>query len=137
MPGSSACRIASIGETLKDFAPVAGTKFKLIGKPNRAWRGFVECQVIEARAPEVIAYTWVGNEGSDVTHISYALADIPGGTKLTLKHTGFKGVGGFLFTSLFMKPGLRQVTDNGLPRVLADMDDNGALKHDSALKPMF
>jgi uncharacterized protein YndB with AHSA1/START domain len=33
------------------FAPVAGTRYKLYGKPNRMWRGFIECEVLEARAP--------------------------------------------------------------------------------------
>jgi uncharacterized protein YndB with AHSA1/START domain len=119
------------------FAPTVGTKFRLVGKPNRAWRGFVECEVTEAREQEIIAYTWIGNQDADVTHISYELADIPDGTKLTLEHTGFKGISSFFFTSIFMKPGLKQVTDNGLPHVLADLDDNGVLKPDSALKPMF
>ena len=32
------------------FAPVAGTRYKLYGKPNRMWRGFIECEVLEARA---------------------------------------------------------------------------------------
>ena len=40
----------------------AGTRFKLVAKPQPGWRGFVECEVLEARAPSVLRYSWVGDE---------------------------------------------------------------------------
>jgi uncharacterized protein YndB with AHSA1/START domain len=39
------------------FAPIVGTKFKLVAKPQPGWRGFVECEVTEVLAPSVLSYT--------------------------------------------------------------------------------
>lgn len=119
------------------FVPVVGTKFRLIGQPNRLWRGFIESEVTVARAPEVIGYTWIGNEGQKPTHLQYTLDEIPRGTRLIVEHTGFTGIGGFLFTTIFMKPGLTKMVDRSLPPVLADIADDGSLRPGSALKPMF
>jgi uncharacterized protein YndB with AHSA1/START domain len=35
------------------FSPTVGTRFKFVGKPQMGWRGFVECDVLEAREPSV------------------------------------------------------------------------------------
>src|SRR5207249_11999220 len=44
------------------FAPVAGTRFKLVAKPERGWRGFVECEVLEASEPSILRCSWLGDD---------------------------------------------------------------------------
>ena len=108
------------------FAPVVGTRFTLVGKPNSAWRGYVECEVTEARAPVVIAYSWVDNPGAKSVQVRYTLEETPGGTQVTLEHLGFTGLGGLIFSKLIMGPGLRKMLGNKLPTVLAELADDGS-----------
>jgi uncharacterized protein YndB with AHSA1/START domain len=44
------------------FEPVAGNHFRYVAKPERGWRGFVECEVLEAREPSVLRMSWVGDD---------------------------------------------------------------------------
>ena len=44
------------------FAPVVGTRFKLVAKPQPGWRGFVECEVLEAREPSILRCSWLGED---------------------------------------------------------------------------
>jgi uncharacterized protein YndB with AHSA1/START domain len=119
------------------FAPVVGTRYKLYGTPNRMWRGFVECEVLEVRAPELLRVAWVGSENADRTQMTYRLEASAGGTRLTLEHTGFTGIGGFVFVNLLMRPGLKQMLDKTFPPVLAATDETGTLLSSSAQKPLF
>src|ERR1700722_8742781 len=65
--------IALWGMRPEGFSPVAGTRFKFIAKPQPGWRGFVECEVLEAREPSVIRYSWVGDDKGDATRVTYRL----------------------------------------------------------------
>jgi uncharacterized protein YndB with AHSA1/START domain len=118
------------------FAPVVGTRYKLFGKPNRMWRGFIECEVLEARAPERLRYSWIGSENAAPTQVTYELEARGNGTRLTLKHEGFAGVGGFVFANLLMRPGIKNMVDQTFPRVLAATDDTGTLLSNNRLKPL-
>jgi uncharacterized protein YndB with AHSA1/START domain len=119
------------------FAPVAGTRFRLVGKPNRGWRGYVECEVSEASEPEVLAYSWVDAEGASTRQIRYSLQQMPGGTRLIFEHCGFIGIGGFLLNKLIMLPGFRKTVGRNIPQVLAAMREDGTLRPGSALAPRF
>ena len=119
------------------FAPVVGTRFKFYGKPNRGWRGFVECEVLEVREQELLRFSWVGNENTEPTEVRYTLEPRAGGTRLTMEHSGFRGVGGFLLVNLFMRPGWNKTLGVTIPNVLADVTDAGTLRPGSALKPLF
>jgi len=119
------------------FAPVEGTRYKLYGKPNRMWRGFIECEVLEVRAPELLRYSWVGNENAESTQVSYRLEARGGGTRLILEHSGFTGIGGFVFVNLLMRPGIKRMLDKTFPPVLAATDETGKLLSSSTLKPLF
>jgi uncharacterized protein YndB with AHSA1/START domain len=119
------------------YAPIVGTKFKLVAKPEPGWRGFVECEVLEVREPSLIRYAWIGDEKGKATRVTYALAPQAGGTRLTFEQTGFTGLGGFLLAKLIMGPGWRTMLDKAFPAVLADLDESGKLRADSALKPRF
>ena len=128
--------MALLGMRPEGYAPVAGTRFRLVGKPNRAWRGFVECEVLEAREPSVLRYRWDDDGKGRPTEVSYTLEPHAGGTRLTVVHTGFIGIGGILFTKLVMGPGWR-TTLGRLSAVLLDVDDAGMLRPGSLLEPMF
>jgi uncharacterized protein YndB with AHSA1/START domain len=118
------------------FAPVVGTRFKLVAKPQRGWRGFVECEVLEAREPSILRYSWVGNEGQAPLEVTYKLAPHAGGTRLTLEHKGFRGIGGFILSNLMMGPGWKKMLAIG-PAVLDEIDDEGKLRPGSTLKPKY
>jgi uncharacterized protein YndB with AHSA1/START domain len=119
------------------FSTAVGTRFKFVAKPQRGWRGFVECTVLEAREPSVFRYSWVGDEKGDVTEVTYRLEPTSGGTRLTFQHTGFTGIGGFVLAKLMLGPGWKKMLRVLIPAVLADVDDDGKLRPGSTLKPKY
>jgi uncharacterized protein YndB with AHSA1/START domain len=119
------------------FAAVVGNRSRFVAKPQRGWRGFVECEVLEVRERELLRYAWVGNEGDAPTFVTYRLEPRPGGTRLVFEHTGFKGVGGFLLATLMMGPGWRKMLRGPFESVLAELDANGALPPNTTLAPRF
>ena len=129
--------IALWGMRPEGFSPVVGTRFKLFGKPNPGWRGFVECEILEAREPSLLRYSWVGNEKEAPTRVTFTLEPHAGGTRVTFEHSGFKGVGGFLLAKLMMGPGWKKMFGATFPAVLADVDDEGKLRPGSTLRPKF
>ena len=48
------------------FAPVVGTKFRLVAKPKPGWRGGVDCEVLEMDEPSLLRY-WLGHGSRAVT----------------------------------------------------------------------
>ncbi len=128
--------MALLGMRPEGYAPVVGTRFRLVGEANPAWRGFVECEVLEAREPSVLRYAWDDDGKGRPTHVAYTLEPHAGGTRLTVEHTGFIGIGGILFTKLVMGPGWR-TTLGRLSAVLLDVDDGGNLRPGSTLKPKY
>jgi hypothetical protein len=60
-----------------------------------------------------------------------------GGTWLTVEHTGFTGIGGFLVAKLVLGPVRQKMLGVGLPAVLNDIDAAGLLRPGSTLKPKF
>lgn len=129
--------IALWGMRPEGFSPVVGTRFKLVAKPQPGWRGFVECEVLEAREPSMLRYSWVGDDDGSATIVTYTLDAHAGGTRLTFEHTGFKGIGGFVLAKLMMTPGWKKMLSAAIPAVLADLDEDGKLRQGSALKPKF
>jgi uncharacterized protein YndB with AHSA1/START domain len=117
------------------FSPVVGTRFRFVGKPVPGWRGFVECEVLEAREPSLLRYTWVGGENERPSQVSYRLEPHPGGTRFTYEHTGFTGVGGFIMAKLVLGPVRRKMLDVGLPAVLNDLDGDGKPRPARTLQP--
>jgi uncharacterized protein YndB with AHSA1/START domain len=117
------------------FAPVAGTRFRLIAKPKPGWNGIVDCEVLEADEPRLLRYSWADGNGGEVTLVTYRLEPCPGGgTRFTYEHTGFTGAGG-LFMAQLLGHVRRKMLRAGLPAVLDDLDENGALRAGSTLRP--
>ena len=100
------------------YAPVPGTQFRFVGKPTIGWSGVVRCEVISVDAPRALHYTWQGDKDTDdVTDVTYSLAEVPGGTRFTWRHTAFTGIGGFAMAKLLGSVRKRMLSD-GLPRAL-------------------
>ena len=124
-----------VGHAPRGLGPGVGTRFKLVAKPKPGWRGFVECEVLEAREPSVLRYSWVGDEKRPPPMaVTYTLTPHEGGTRLTFEHTGFKGVGGFILAKLMMGPGWRKIFRSTLPAVLTDLGA-GATQADTTPPP--
>jgi uncharacterized protein YndB with AHSA1/START domain len=117
------------------FAPVPGTRFRFVAKPKPGWNGIVNCEVLEAREPALLRYTWTDDGGGDTTEVTYRLESRlePAGCRFTYEHTGFSGVGG-LFMAQLLGRVRRKMLSDGLPAVLADLDDDGRLRPDSTLQ---
>jgi len=119
------------------FEAVVGNRSRYYAKPQRGWRGFVECEVLEVRERELLRYSWIGNEGQKPTVVTYRLEPIPGGTRLRFEHTGFEGVGGFMLAKLMMGPGWRKMLSGAFEVVLNETDEHGHLLQHSKLVPKF
>ena len=61
-----------------------------------------------------------------MTEVTYRLEPYAGGTRFTYEHTGFTGVGGAFMAKMLGRIRRKMLTV-GLPAVLDDLDDNGAL----------
>ena len=116
------------------FATTVGTKFRLVAKPKPGWNGIVNCEVLEVSEPSLLRYSWVGDEGADVTEVVYRLEARATGTRFTYEHTGFTGLGGIFMAKLLGRV-RRKMLSVGLPAVLDDLDDDGALRPAGALRP--
>jgi uncharacterized protein YndB with AHSA1/START domain len=121
----------------ESFAPITGTRFKFVGKPQLGWRGFVECEVLEARAPSLLRYSWLDDAKGPTTHVTYTLEPTRSGTRFTFHHTGFTGIGGFLLSKLVMEPRRRKMFGVLVPAILEEVDDAGQLRPGSTLEPGF
>jgi uncharacterized protein YndB with AHSA1/START domain len=115
------------GARPEGFAPVSGTRFRFVAKPRPGWNGIVNCEVVEAREPTLLRYTWTDDAGGDTTVVTYSLEPVDDGTRFTYEHTGFTGVGG-LFMAQMLGRIRRTMLSEGLPAVLADMGDDGRLR---------
>jgi uncharacterized protein YndB with AHSA1/START domain len=113
------------------FSPTVGTRFRFVAKPWPGWRGIVDCEVLEAREPALLRYSWVGDENGATTYVTYRLEPYPGGTRFTFEHTGFTGIDGFR-TKLALSLVRRKMLRVGLTAVLNDLDDDGTLRHRSS-----
>jgi uncharacterized protein YndB with AHSA1/START domain len=124
------------GGRAEGFSAVVGTHFRFVAKPLPGWDGVVECEVLEARRPTLLRYSWRGDEKGDTTLVTYRIQPHAGGTRFTYEHTGFRGVAGFLMAKLVLGPVRTKMLSEGLPAVLDDLDDDGNLRAGSVLRPM-
>lgn len=127
--------IALWGMRPEGFSTEIGARFKFYGTPNRNWRGFIECELLEVREPELLSYSWIDRDQGEPTYLSWALAPHAGGTRLRFAHTGFKGVSGFLLAQLVMGPGHRQKLNSDLPKLLDSLDDTGQRRRGAGPNP--
>ncbi len=113
------------------FATAVGTRFQFVAKPMPGWNGIVECEVLEAREPSLLRYSWAGDDKGDVTIVTYRLEPHAGGTRFTFEHTGFTGLGGFLVSKVLASV-RKKMLGVGFRAVLDDLDDQGNLRPGNA-----
>jgi uncharacterized protein YndB with AHSA1/START domain len=113
------------------FVPVVGTRFQFVARPVPGWRGILDCEVLEVREPSLLRYSWI--DGGTTTYVTYRIEPHDGGTRFTFDHTGFTGPGGFFLAKLLGSVRKKMLT-TGLPAVLRDLDDDGALRATSTLR---
>jgi uncharacterized protein YndB with AHSA1/START domain len=110
---------ASIAQWLmeNDFEPVVGHKFRFRAKPQPGWDGTVDCEVIEVDPPRALAYTWK-NAGNGIdTVVRYTLEAVPEGTRLRLRHTGFRGMRAVM-VSFILGSGWKGIMAAGIRKVV-------------------
>ena len=108
-----------------DFQPIVGTKFQFRSTPSKHWRGYVDCIVTEVDPPKLISYSWCGDDNGATTTVTWQLKPTPNGTELTLTHSGFTGVGGFILSRIVLGPGWKKMLRVKIPIVLNFMKENG------------
>lgn len=89
--------------------------------------------MLEVRERELLRYTWVGAEGETPSHVLYRLEPTPEGARFTYHHTGFTGIGGFAMATMLGRVRTRMLTV-GVPNLLAELDETGALRPDTTLR---
>ena len=119
------------------FSLEVGARFKFYGEPNKHWRGFVECELLEVEPQKLLRYSWVGDDSGAKLIVTYSLEPSARGTRLTLVHGGFSGVGGYLLAKLIMTPGWKKMLDGDFPQVLHQTDEQGRVLPSSTLKPKY
>ncbi|GIE78894.1 hypothetical protein Aph02nite_48440 [Actinoplanes philippinensis] len=116
------------------FEPVAGTRFRFVGKPVPGWDGIVRCEVLTADRPALLRFTWRNKETDTPSLVTCRLDETATGTRLTYQHTGFRGIEGFVMSRLLARV-RRTMLSKGLPTLLDDLDDQGRLRPGSRLRP--
>ncbi len=116
------------------FKPEVGATFRFIGKPFPGWDGIVRCRVLDVDEPRLLRYDWRNKETDEPTVVTTRLEAVPGGTRVTWDHTGFRGVGGAFMAWLLGRVRRKMLTE-GLPAVLNDLDEHGHLRPGSHLRP--
>jgi uncharacterized protein YndB with AHSA1/START domain len=105
------------------FSPVVGTQFRLLGKPQMGWSGVIDCEVLDARAPTILRYSWVA-DGGDVLQLTYELEPYQGGTRFTFDQKGFRGIGGFFLAKIVMTPIRKEMFGKRVPALLTELDES-------------
>ena len=80
----------------KGFAPVKGNRFTYQTTPAGSWDGVIHCEVLEVKPNERLVYSWKGGHDANVgygapldTVVTFTLAKVEEGTRLSLVHSGF------------------------------------------------
>lgn len=90
-----------------DFEPLEGREFRFKGKPNRFWRGYVDCKVLKVSPYSLVQYSWQSVAAQTPTTITHAIERAGEGVKLTATHSGFDKTHG-LFSGWLMRAMIRQ-----------------------------
>ena len=111
-----------------------GTRFQFVAKPRPGWRGIVDCEVLEVREPSLLRFSWVGDESGAATYVTYRIEPHAGGTRFTLRPRRLHRHRRVLPGQAAWSSVRRKMLTVGLPAVLNDLDDNGALRATSTLR---
>ncbi|WP_300670753.1 SRPBCC domain-containing protein [Soonwooa sp.] len=130
-----------------DFEPVLGREFTFRMKPQKGWDGITHCQVLKIQPQAFLSYTYRGeatgekalacagvhSDAADKltkgifakldTILSFSLEPTCGGTILTMKQSGYKGLK-FVLISYIMQMGWKKQLRIKLPKLLAQLSEN-------------
>jgi uncharacterized protein YndB with AHSA1/START domain len=106
-----------------DFVPRVGHRFTFRTEPGPGFDGIVRCEVLELVEGERLVISWVG--GPIDTRVSFALADTPAGTRLSVEQSGFRGLRAWIVSRIFAI-GSRTIYGRRLPEVLAELNERAA-----------
>ena len=107
-----------------DFEPRVGHKFQFRAKPVGGWDGIVNSEVLELVPERRLVITWTSNVID--TKVTFLLEPAGAGTRLTLLHTGFKGVKGVM-TSFILGMGWKGMVKNRIPNLVTRLEQEGRL----------
>jgi uncharacterized protein YndB with AHSA1/START domain len=113
-----------------DFQPEVGHRFTFKTRPMGDWDGVVHCEVLEARAPERLRYSWVGGDASSRLDsvVTWTLTPAGAGTHLRMEHAGFRPENEMAFAA--MSPGWFRIMER-IGQVIAADDAGERLQFDS------
>src|SRR5262245_38215113 len=83
-----------------DYAPLAGCRFTLRAPRMPGWDGVIHCEVLEIVDMTRLVWSWRGSNMGSATRVTFAIEPVGTGTLLTLEHTGFSGLGGFILARM-------------------------------------
>jgi len=89
-----------------NFKPILGHEFQFQTKPipSLDLDGIFHCKVLEIVPFQKLIYSWKGGSGNDVfsldTVVEWTLEEYKNGSKLLLKHSGFKETNLAIFTGM-------------------------------------
>jgi uncharacterized protein YndB with AHSA1/START domain len=79
------------------FLPERGNRFTFQTTPAGAWDGTIRCEVLDIVPFERFSFSWKGGDAGNTgygskleTIVTWTLSDSAGGTRLTLRHSGFE-----------------------------------------------
>lgn len=107
-----------------DFEPRIGHKFQFRSKPVGGWDGIVNSEVLELVPERKLVISWTSNVID--TRVAFLLEPEGTGTRLTLLHTGFKGMKGVM-TSFILGMGWKGMVNKGIPDLVARLEHEGRL----------
>lgn len=103
-----------------DMRPAVGHSFTFKAEPTPWWDGIVHCEVLEVERHKRLRFTWRSGAGSSLldTIVNWTLTPTPpGGTRLTLEHSGFPPANQFAYEGA--RQGWQRMVGEGLTDVLA------------------
>jgi uncharacterized protein YndB with AHSA1/START domain len=106
-----------------DFAPVVGHRFEMRTRPAPGFDGVVRCEVTVVEPPARLAYKWRG--GGIDTVVTFTLEPVDQGTKLTLVHSGFSGLRGWMISRLLGNGWRKHILRKHLPSAIGRMSESG------------
>ena len=107
-----------------DFQPEVGHRFHFRVDPQPGFNGEIACEVTVLEPPKRLAYTFQGTQSDQATLVEFTLEPENDGTRLTLVHSGFTGVGGFVLSRI-LKGGWNKMMPALLTRVIANVTPDG------------
>lgn len=76
-----------------DFEAEVGRKFQFRAKPMPGWRGYTNCELLEAEPPRRLVYSWGDGTESDSglrTIVTWTLTPTETGTLVRMEQSGFR-----------------------------------------------